>query len=851
MVYPAACVILSCLGSIELISPAQLAGRTLRTGTFTWSTREYDLTAPIVLTERDEWSYESCPPRYAGAQDLRGAIVLHSRPLTVTCSNQMHTKATGAVGAIAWFRYDEDRSTRLRATRVPCAPSIRPLLTRVQPTPASTPRARARHRLIAGLVEQWPGLASRLRQPTDDRHLLAPIGGDVTSRDAVPLAAALRAGVRATGRMTFSLTTFEALFDSPFFILCQLLTSLGALALAEMAFGRLIAYARADGARLHNPQMVMVIELTSNLARAVYMAVDPVFSRGIFVYQFSIWFQVIPYPLGMVTTALMLGYYSEAASAAGIASFRLTARYALSLYVFAALSFALFAAVSVMQWTYPDVNLTALVTLISITLPFSCLVIVAWLTEMAIRRAAKAARLPSQLVSRIGWRVRINAGAGAVMVVIYLIFPFAFGGALFWIVSAVLQQVALMIASWANIAAFVPAGVAIPAGPFGWLARFARSALVRAWPPRGEHASTAAQLLRQPEVEGLHPALLLGVSLDFCREYHEAARLEAAAARAQREVDGGAAGRIGLVFPWWRALVRPLQSLPTLRSGIEDAPAEPDLRSVDISRRVARETLGTGSSLAHAMAIANAKTESGATAVGRATVFVSHAQVCSFGKLLDALDLLCETHNLDPKRELWWLDIFVVDQSAIAREVQFIPRIESQIGRVALVCEPWDRPVCFTRAWCLYEAAHCGAWQPLSPRVKRTLSRGRLISVGQPAAVRPTGGQPTLHLTMARSEKAALIRAVEARGRGEIEQALAGIKSRGAQCSHDADRDGIRQMIIERFAPERPRGAHAAHAAVLVGGDLGDDRDDGGAFEQLDHRLRDAFRSALAAFSWA
>ena len=96
---------------------------------------------------------------------------------------------------------------------------------------------------------------------------------------------------------------------------------------------------------------------------------------------------------------------------------------------------------------------------------------------------------------------------------------------------------------------------------------------------------------------------------------------------------------------------------------------------------------------------------------GRATVFVSHAWRCSFGKLVTALERREQDVQVS---EFYWLDIFSKDQFVINSEhtADELTAVVRATGRLLLVMDPWDAPICFTRVWCLFEimwALRCDA----------------------------------------------------------------------------------------------------------------------------------------------
>lgn len=44
-------------------------------------------------------------------------------------------------------------------------------------------------------------------------------------------------------------------------------------------------------------------------------------------------------------------------------------------------------------------------------------------------------------------------------------------------------------------------------------------------------------------------------------------------------------------------------------------------------------------------------------------------------------------------------DVFSIRQNSVAADVQMIGATLRHIGRVVMVLDPWDRPICLTRVW--------------------------------------------------------------------------------------------------------------------------------------------------------
>jgi hypothetical protein len=215
-------------------------------------------------------------------------------------------------------------------------------------------------------------------------------------------------------------------------------------------------------------------------------------------------------------------------------------------------------------------------------------------------------------------------------------------------------------------------------------------------------------------------------------------------------------------------------SLELLAELIEDEGLGPELLTSEVGALVKLRTTATKRSLCEALS--GQFTSDGKRAVAPATLFVSHAQSCSFVKLLSALrDLAARdaaaalAGGRAPEPVYCWLDIFSIRQHEVALDVKHIGAIERWIGRVAMVLDPWDKPLCLTRVWCLYEVAQC----------------------------RPDTGV-RFDLCMAPSERDAL-RSVLGTTPELVDAALSAFDARTALSSVDSDKRAIMQYISQSY----------------------------------------------------
>lgn len=136
-------------------------------------------------------------------------------------------------------------------------------------------------------------------------------------------------------------------------------------------------------------------------------------------------------------------------------------------------------------------------------------------------------------------------------------------------------------------------------------------------------------------------------------------------------------------------------------------------------------------------------------------------------------------------------------------------------GAVIVVLDPWDKPVCLTRAWCLFEMLHCELHQ-------------RQLTATHAHAGTSRGRQMLMHLALAPSEQRGLARAMHANTL-QVEKALVNFDSRNASASLAKDRRMIFEMIEREFRGECDAAdAHKAFNSVV----------------------RAAVQRALAAYSW-
>lgn len=138
-------------------------------------------------------------------------------------------------------------------------------------------------------------------------------------------------------------------------------------------------------------------------------------------------------------------------------------------------------------------------------------------------------------------------------------------------------------------------------------------------------------------------------------------------------------------------------SLDMLRKFARDHSIGPDMPTREVLHLIEEYTGPEDVSLAEVYS--EEKMDSGAPAVGPASIFVSHAQSCRFLKLLEALEHYVQLNGLSAARTYFWIDIFSVRQASLDQDLYTVRNVQLRVGTVLLVLDPWDAPVCLTRCW--------------------------------------------------------------------------------------------------------------------------------------------------------
>lgn len=581
-------------------------------------------------------------------------------------------------------------------------------------------------------------------------------------------------------------------------------------AVLELAGCRLYAILRADGGfRWTTAQWLLALELVLNTLRALYLIVDPGVLRSLPV-EATVVISGFDLPASAFSFALFIAFHEGLGDRTRSGGFatpsdaphkrRLTSAVAIS-------SLGDMAMAGALLWTGERV-------VTSVWFVWSLLRLVATLLAgLAVRRSATdaLAALPLPLATRISRSMRF-AIAWSTVEILALVLWRTLCHANPWRALALssAHTAASTALSYVLVAAFKPLGVEPARGPlrrlYDMLRRTSKSTVsmsARLKRAASVTPSAAAVLSMSERGSNLQRHLLLGVSPRFLREL---------CAELGIERDDPT-----------RVLSEKLHAL-TRESGLSLAELRKD------------ET-----------------TEDGRPAVAGASLFVCHAQSCSFLKLLDAVDAYLELHGLDAQaaylvrhrgprccsegaprrragaharvlppppslpRAAQWIDALCIRQHAVQEQVHHIGAVIARIGHVVMVLDPWDKPVCLSRVW------WCARHRRAPPRRARATATPHARLPAPPPA-RPSARARTslyeavhcatnagviFHLTMAPEERGSFVKALM-QDRRSVEAALQSFDARTAQATFQSDKQMIFQLIREKFGSSAVMQRHSS-----------------------------------------
>lgn len=757
-----------------LDGPREVIGLQLLAAPYQFSSPVFDVEAPAVLANPEDWDTTGCPPVYRGRASLRGAVVVTMRPNMGACSSQeQHALGVARAGGAAWV------------IMVP-----------------------------AMLSTDQPGLCAKCWNFGDSRTLAFP-AADISQRASEPFAAALRNGASLRVRLRPSRTTWYDVRASPVLAIFRTIVAVQSAAVIEAASLHLFAIIRDDGGpRFVLRQIALGLTIACGLCRLVIFVVDPLFTTGVLDRPTSSMLVSLCISLGSVASSLLLVWFGASSSAFQDVRLTRKAQLLLASSTIAALAIDVLMAI----WLYFTLN--TLIKIIKITLTIVaiplCITLLSVATLFRVRASPMKAELPAVLFQRLERRIRafmwLNFACFLVGCLTYLMFGTP------WVALPGFTALALAsnCTSFVVVAAFRPITGEVLIGPLGWCAQKLKNAMC-CW--SSAKLSHPSKLPRKPESsKSATPASAALSPVASCNSFSVATSSGTKARHgllrfltqkrsskvcAIESVAAAGAEDEGLfgcqVFD---ADGKPLAprlllgvSIAFLRSWSAEVSIRKDETTADVSQRLVAPLGATSEGRSSVFSFLARRTPAGAPAVGRATLFVSHAQQCSFMRLLEALEAHVALHSLNPSQAFAWLDLFCLNQADIASELPHIGMILRAIGQVVLVIEPWSRPKCLTRVWVLFEL------------VQAVQSDGRWNA-------------PVLHLTMPPAERAAFLRALRD-NRAVVEQAMVAFNAEQAESSLEADRTRIFELIRSL-----------------------------GGFDTFNERVREALRRALAAWSW-
>ncbi|KAG8459270.1 hypothetical protein KFE25_014115 [Diacronema lutheri] len=726
---------------------AQLAVTSNFDGPFDCPTSAYAFSPPvfferahIVLTEAADWSYARCPPTYTGRAALHGALVLHVNPGT-ECPLAHAARAAADAGAAAWLEY----------------------------APATA----------------WLGAEPGERRNEFSVHE----GGDrragaraiaavsISSRCADSLVASLRRRAASApapiGELAPMSSRWSRMWRGAGWLAWRVVVGLASYVAIEVAVLRVhlaLSPTRADERPSALTLSFQWLLLVANALRVAYVAADPLGSTGLLPVEANELLLTLRGALQTLGVACFFRHYVAMGVVVNIvprARGRLLGLGLLALpltLVACALALA-FGRLGGLRWTRQLDD--ALRALRAGALPG----VQAWSglqLDWAIHRRMQSC--PSPLfVDLIVRAKRLN-----VFLVIHCVVSLTCA---YLIHAPSVAFVAGLVGALDEVAAALtmlsarPLGSGAPlVGPAGWLLAFAWRVGVRVarsspcvkmvtavtpMPPGGLPAASSGFGSGGPmhhvgALPGLPPHLRLGVTTSFLREYAE---------------------RLGCDASTKSYTMREMALRATMSSMVSVAELSVEETSSD-----------------------------GYPRVGKASLFISHAHACNYLRMVDAIEAYLELHGLSKEWTYVWVDIFSIRQHQLHTDIAHIGQIELELAHVVVVLDPWDKPVCLTRVWCLYEIVHS-----LHPSV-------------------------VLDLTVPRAERMRFVQAL-AHDLSAVEEQLCSFDARNAQVTVPEDKLVILSLIEEHF-----------------GGRFG--YVEGEGLSIFNEETRAAIRAALAACSW-
>ncbi|CAB9507603.1 Kinesin light chain [Seminavis robusta] len=158
-------------------------------------------------------------------------------------------------------------------------------------------------------------------------------------------------------------------------------------------------------------------------------------------------------------------------------------------------------------------------------------------------------------------------------------------------------------------------------------------------------------------------------------------------------------------------------------------------------------------------------------AVGKANVFISHAWQCQFLDVMDAIVThMKERSSKENKDPIIWFCLFCNNQHKLdVLDFEWFHKTfqtaVAKIGHTVMVMSPWNDPLPFTRAWCIWE-------------VYSTAAQGC-----------------TFEIAMSEQDRLQFVNDVANDTEGAMKKMLATVRAEKSQCYKTEDREKIFQVI--------------------------------------------------------
>lgn len=610
----------SCAGGL-VVQSGELRGLALEAVPFHFSRpRDFDVSGPLALVVESNWQRQCpcpCLPSDGDggiAASLVGAIVLFQAS-SQACSAESIARALSDRGALALLSFRSSDA-------------------------------------MAGAV---PGLLSHAFLAHDSREYDLP-AADLTQARALPLFEVLRAAGRepVIARLTPSADPWAPMRAWPLVVWSVFFVLLSAASL-EIAASRLYANVRLHGRLAPTmPQLMLSLQVFLSVLRIVFLGVDPYFGRGIFSQPAGVALATLSYPIMAVASMLFLIFYLAAFSDGGLLSGRLH-HHPLYKTLLVVTGFCTLLADILMSMVMflgrADVDGARLFRIkLAVSGAATPAIFLALILFAYVSLAREKAMLPSVLCDRLQRQLNWSIVSAVVQLVLGLCFPWAilapwrsfgvFGAAhMAQIATSILQSIS-----------FSAPGVATPRGPFERAAIACSGAFSRIRRRAHLVASRRVSPLTLP-VMGKHQ---MSPMAQIAQRFSNRSNAQRSIGSSLPSEDGGTldgqAPRhllLGITSAAARATAREL--------GMGDNACTADVgaailkRTASLKRSMAEEIRRTTRSR---------DKESSHSPIGKANLFVSHAQGCSFFKMLDAVDSHIETFHLDPAKTFLWLDVF-------------------------------------------------------------------------------------------------------------------------------------------------------------------------------------------------